>query len=268
MPDAARNLEAARSAADSINAELGSDLVDYKFLDLAALDSVADFVERWGNRPVSILINNAGVMACPLGHTKEGFETQFGTNHLAHFLLTVRLVPALEKGAPSRVISVSSAAHKMSDIDFDDPNFVERDYHPFQAYGQSKTANALFAVEFDRRYSQSGIRAFSVMPGVIRTALSRHMTPKLRQDLGFAQKDASAATDIAYKSVEAGAATSVWAAIATELEGYGGLYLEDCGVALPHGPDSRRGTGVAPHALDVSSAKRLWSLSERLVGLA
>ena len=265
---AARNLEAAQVTADTLNSELGAQRVDAQPLDLADLDSVREFAARWGDRPLSLLINNAGVMACPFGRTQDGFEIQFGTNHLAHFLLAKLLVPALEKGTPARVISLSSAAHRMSDIDFADPNFERREYHPFRAYGQSKTANALFAVEFDRRYRDRGIRAFSVMPGVIQTSLGRHMTPALREELGFVPKEPAAPDAIAYKSVEAGAATTVWAATARELDGHGGLYLEHCGVARPLAPDSPRGTGVTPYALDPRSAKRLWELSERLVGLA
>jgi NAD(P)-dependent dehydrogenase (short-subunit alcohol dehydrogenase family) len=261
---AARNLGAAKLVADKINDEEGRAAVDVMSIELDSLDSVREFSRRWGSRPLSLLINNAGIMACPFGRTKDGFESQFGTNYLGHFLLAVLLVPSLAAGASSRVISLSSAAHKFSGIDFEDLNFERREYHPFRAYGQSKTANALFAVEFDRRYRSRGIRAFSVMPGVIRTNLGRHMTPELRAEMGFASSPTSQEPTIAYKSVEAGASTSVWAATAPELENMGGLYLEDCAQAQPFSSELPRGKGVMAYALDPEAASRLWDVSERL----
>ena len=265
---AARNVAAASDVAAAINAKLGQTRVDVGELELGDLASIRSFAKRWGARPLSILINNAGVMGCPKGRTKDGFETQFGTNHLGHFLLTRLLTPSLEAGAPSRVIALSSAAHKYGSVDFEDPNFERRDYHPFTSYGQSKTANALFAVEFDRRYKDRGIRAFSVMPGIIKTNLSRHMTEEIRSEMGFTPKDPSENDVIAPKSVEAGASTSVWAATAPELASVGGLYLEDCAQAQPFSEDLPRGKGVMPYALDAEAAQRLWDVSDRLVGLA
>lgn len=265
---AARNLDAGRAVADDINARMAQPHVAVAQLDLADLRSVRDFAAAWGQKPLNLLINNAGVMACPYGRTADGFETQFGTNHLGHFLLTVLLLPALQAGAPARVVALSSAAHKFSDIDFDDPNFEHRPYRPFKAYGQSKTANALFAVEFDRRYRDRGIDAFSVMPGVIQTNLGRHLTPELREKISATPKTATATSPMTYKSVEAGAATTVWAATAPELAGRGGRYLEDCAEALPFSPDLPDSQGVMPHALDPETARRLWELSERMVGLA
>lgn len=264
---AARNTEAAASAAEEINAIIGAERVTFDRLELDELSSVSAFAERWGTRPLSLLINNAGVMACPQGQTRDGFETQFGTNHLGHFLLTILLRPALERGAPSRVVVLSSAAHRYSGIDFDDLHFERRAYHPFRAYGQSKTANALFALEFDRRFSDRGIRAFSVMPGVIKTDLGRHMTPQLRDEMGFAAAPAAQAPVIEYKSIEAGAATSVWAATAPELAGIGGAYLEDCAQAPAFSEDLPRGKGVMPFALDPEAALKLWDVSEKLVKL-
>ena len=208
-------------------------------------------------------------MACPEGKTDDGFETQFGVNHLGHFLLTVLLTPNLEKGAPSRVVSLSSAAHMAGKVDLDDPNFERRPYHAFTAYGQAKSANALFAVEYDRRYKNKGIRAFSVMPGVIRTNLGRHMTREIAAEIGLVKKEGeeSPFKNMHVKTPPQGAATSIWAAVGHELEGKGGLYLEDTNEAIPATKDTPRGQGVARHALDPETAKGLWTLSEKLVGL-
>lgn len=262
---AARNAEAARAVAEEINGEIAAERVAWDILELGDLSSVRAFAARWGDRPLSILVNNAGVMACPLGRTKDGFETQFGTNHLGHFLLSTLLLPALRNGAPARLVSLSSAGHMSSPIDFDDPNFHGRDYHPFRAYGQAKTANALFAVEFDRRHRDEGIRAFSVMPGVINTNLNRHMTAELRQELGI-QPGAKTGLEAMYKSPAQGASTSVWAAVSDDLDGHGGLYLEDNAEAVPWSKGLPRGVGVMPHARDPEAARRLWDLSETLVG--
>ena len=252
---AVRDLAAGARVAAEINGETGAERVSVDALELGSLASVRAFAARWGDRPVSLLINNAGVMACPQGYTEDGFETQFGVNHLGHFLLTELLVPALEKGAPARVIAVSSSAHGMSDVDFDDPDFRHRPYDAFKSYGQSKTANALFAVEFDRRYRDRGIRAFSLMPGVIHTNLGRHVPGS----------DWSAIEHLV-KTVEQGASTSVWAATAPELEGQGGLYLENCARAEPFVRGMPRGMGVMAYALDPDAARRLWTLSEEKVG--
>lgn len=262
---AARNEAAAREVTEQINDEIGAERVSWDSLELGDLASVRAFAARWGGRPLSILVNNAGVMACPLGRTKDGFETQFGTNHLGHFLLATLLVPALEKGAPSRLVSLSSTGHMYSPIDFDDPNYHSRAYHPFKAYGQAKTANSLFAVEFDRRYRDKGIRAFAVMPGVINTNLGRHMTPELREELGI-QPGSKTGLEAMYKSSAQGASTSVWAAASPDLDGQGGLYLEDNAQAVPWSKDLPRGVGVMPHALDPDAARRLWDLSEALTG--
>lgn len=262
---AARNEAAAREVAEQINAELGVDRVSWDIIELADLASVRAFAARWGDRRLSMLVNNAGVMACPLSRTKDGFEMQFGTNHLGHFLLATLLAPALESGAPSRLVSLSSTGHMYSAIDFDDPNYHSRAYHPFKAYGQAKTANALFAVEFDRRYRDKGIRAFAVMPGVINTNLGRHMTPELREELGI-QPGSKTGLEAMYKSAAQGASTSVWAATSPDLDGHGGLYLEDNAQAVPWSKELPRGVGVMPHALDPDAARKLWDLSEDLTG--
>ena len=264
---AVRDLAAGARVAATLNAELGEARVNVGHIDLGDLATIRAFAADWGDKQLSLLVNNAGVMACPQGYTKDGFETQFGANHLGHFLLGVLLTPALEKGAPSRLISLSSSGHQSSDIHFDDPNFRARDYHPFKAYGQSKTANALFAVEYDRRHRDRGVRAFSVMPGVISTPLMRHITPEMMAELSRNSGKAPAEAALKYKTPQQGAATSVWAATARELDGFGGQYLEDCGEAPPFSADLPRGHGVKPHALDPVSAARLWALSEEACGL-
>ncbi|WP_422059644.1 SDR family NAD(P)-dependent oxidoreductase [Sphingopyxis sp.] len=262
-----RDLAAGAAAARKINDAIGAERVTFGRIDLSDLASVRDFAKQWGDAPLSLLINNAGVMACPLQQTKDGFEYQFGTNHLGHFLLATLLVPALKKGAPSRLVSLASSGHQASAIDFDDIHFARRDYQPFVAYGQSKTANALFAVEFDRRYKSDGIRAFSVMPGVIFTNLGRHMSDETKAQMGYTSEAAEAAPDF-FKTIPQGASTTIWAATAPELEGAGGLYLENCSQARPHGPDTPRGTGVMKHALDPDDARRLWTESETMVAAA
>lgn len=270
----ARQLDAAADVAAGINAELGAERVRVEALDLADLASVRAFAERWGDRPLHYLINNAGVMACPLSRTRDGFEMQFGTNHLGHFLLSELLVPALTAAGGARVVSVSSTGHVYADIDFDDPNYERRAYRPFDAYGQSKTANALFAVAFDRRYQGRGIRAFAVMPGVIKSNLGRHMTPEMRADLGLGKPvrtekaaDTPPPPRLFFQEADVGAATSLWAATGAELDGCGGLYLEECAQAVPYDGAMPPRRGVAAFAIDPVSADRLWTLSAELVGL-
>ena len=262
---AVRDIAAGDKVAKAINAEVGAERVSVEVLELGSLASVRDFARRWGDRPLNLLINNAGVMACPQGYTEDGFETQIGVNHLGHFLLTTLLTPSLEAGAPSRLISVSSSTHQHSDVNFDDPHYRTREYSPFPAYGQSKSANALFAVEYDRRYRDKGVRAFSLMPGVIDTNLGRHVGPELSGRLAAQSAEIPPERRIRRKNVEQGAATTIWAATAPELEGHGGLYLEHCNQALPHADTLPLGEGVKPHALNPDSAARLWTWSEAQV---
>ncbi len=266
-----RNPEAGRQVAQSLRETTGNtDIHGDDQLDLASLKSVRDYTDRFlaTGEPVHILIDNAGVMACPFGRTADGFETQFGTNHLGHFALTLRLLPALRQAGSARVVVVSSSAHQRSDIHFDDPNYQNRPYDPWEAYGQSKTANVLFAVALNRRLSGEGITANALMPGGIPTNLARHLAPG-GSDAPWLNEDGSVKEEYRgfFKTAEQGAATTVWAAVGAELEGVGGQYLEDCAVAPVLNPaDAGEAgmSGVMPWAIDPDNAERLWHLSEEL----
>jgi NAD(P)-dependent dehydrogenase (short-subunit alcohol dehydrogenase family) len=238
--------------------------VETVLVDLASLASVrsasAELASR--HRSIGLLVANAGVMACPLSRTADGFEMQFGTNHLGHALFTAGLEAPLTAAAPSRVVVLSSAGHRQAGIRWDDPNYEREDeYFNWDAYGQSKTANALFALELDRRWSPRGVHAFSVHPGVIMTDLARHMTSEDFEWMASRRPGG----DFTFKTVEQGAATSVWAATAPELAAHGGAYLEDCSVAAPtDDPDSP--SGVRVWARDPEAASRLWDLTAELIG--
>lgn len=261
---AVRDLKRGQEVADAINREAGKAQARVEMLELGSLASIRDFAKRWGDQTLNLLINNAGIMACPQGTTEDGFETQFGVNHLGHFLLSVLLAPALVKGAhacgvASRLVSVSSGGHMICGVDFDDPHFRRRDYGEWKAYGQSKSANVLFAVGFDKRFRDQGVRAIAIAPGAIKTRLSRHLTPATWKEIGF-----DPPADY-YKTPAQGASTTIWAAVGRELEGVGGLYLDDC-QELPV-CSAERGQGcVAPHAVDPVAADRLWELSVRETG--
>ncbi len=232
-------------------------------LDLADLSSVRQAAGQIVELayPLQAIIANAGVMAPPFGRTVDGFESQFGTNHLGHFLLINLLVDLVASGG--RVISLSSVGHQFGDIDLSDPNFEHTQYDPIIAYGASKTANALFAVEFDRLHRRQGIRAAAVHPGGILTELARHMSAELIDRMiavGRAEADPDAPRR-GYKTPAQGAATSLWAAVTADADEIGGHYCEDCQVA----PVARKG-GVRPYAVDPERAQQLWTLSESLVG--
>jgi NAD(P)-dependent dehydrogenase (short-subunit alcohol dehydrogenase family) len=227
-------------------------------LDLSERSSVAHFVKRWSG-PLHILVNNAGVMASPLKRTAEGWEMQFATNHLGHFALTLGLQPSLAAAGGARVVSVSSAAHLRAGIDFNDIHFARRPYEPWIAYGQSKTANVLFAVEATKRWRRDRITVNALMPGAIRTALQRHVTEEDLQRL----RAAGGAAAVNWKTPEQGAATSVLVATSPLLEGVGGRYFEDCNEAGPNQPGTR--TGVAEWALDRAAAERLWDVSLEMI---
>ena len=269
---AARDLAKAKRATQQVLADAahgGSlELVE---LDLASLASVRACAQALlaQDKRFDLVIANAGVMACPLSHTADGFETQFGTNHLGHFVLVNRIVPLLASGA--RVVSLSSAGHRFANVDLEDPNFQHTPYAEFVAYGRSKTANALFAVEFDRRHRRDGVRATAVHPGGIRTELVRHMDPTVLQtmvDKINADHAARGEPPYSWKTIPQGAATSVWAGVVAAAEEVGGRYCEDCHVAKVV-EDTSVGDireGVRPYALDPETAKGLWALSEKMVG--
>lgn len=265
---AARKPDLGEEVANAINEEVGSKRVSFGMLDLSSLAAVRHFANVWGDRRVDLLINNAGVMASPLMRTADGFEMQFGTNHLGHFLLSVLLAPNLvaaakASGKRSRLVSLSSIGHRRAGVNFDDPNYEHRDYDKWEAYGQAKTANSLFAVGFDKRFKDQGVNANAVMPGGIMTPLQRHMSIEEQRAMGWLDENDKPREG--FKSTEQGAATSVWAAVGDELEGVGGLYLEDCNQAVPWSQE-RPWNGVMPHALDPEAADRLWDLSVKTVG--
>ena len=263
---AARDVAKNEAAAAGIRAAHPDAKLESLILDLGSLKSVraaaAEFMSR--NVPLHGLILNAGIMATPLGHTVDGFEQQFGVDHLGHFLLARDLLPRLVESAPARVVVLSSAGHRMGDVDFDDVNFERRDYEPFLAYGAAKTCNVLHAVEIDRRYRDQGVRAFAVHPGVIHTELSRYMTEETLTSL--ITRLSERPTAMAWKSPEQGAATSVWAATSSLLDGRGGEYCEDCNVSAVVPDDELDDGGVAARAVDPARASALWALSEKLVG--
>jgi NAD(P)-dependent dehydrogenase (short-subunit alcohol dehydrogenase family) len=250
---AARDLDKARAAAD----EAGFDL-DLVTLDLASLSSAraaADALLADG-RPFDVIIANAGIMACPFGKTEDGFERQFGTNHLGHFVFVNRIASLLKPGG--RLVVLSSSAHHYADVDLEDPNFDHTPYAEFEAYGRSKTANSLFAVEFDRRYKGKGIRAASVHPGGIMTGLSQYVTRDMLTAI-MESPAAAAAPKIVMKTIPQGAATSVWTAIVADPEEVGARYCDDCQVA-------KVDAGVRAYALNGETAKALWAKSEEMVG--
>ncbi len=265
---AVRNREAGEAAAADINRTATAGKTTVGHLDLSNLSSVRAFAAEWGQAPLHILINNAGVMACPQSYTADDLEMQIGTNHFGHYLLSVLLAPALmnggkAQGRPARLVELTSIGHRRSDIHFDDPHYRTRAYEKWQAYGQSKTANALFAVGFHARFKDRGVTANSVMPGGIMTPLQRHLTRE--EMIGMGWMDEAGTLAQGFKTPEQGASTSVWAAVGPEIEGVGGLYLENCAQAAPWSADAPYG-GVMPYALDPQSADRLWALSGRTTG--
>lgn len=265
---AGRDAAACASAVARLRAESPDTCVEFGELDLGSLASVRTFAHRYSGAgvPLHLLINNAGVMAPPLTRTADGFESQFGVNHLGHFALVEALLPALRHAGGARVVSLSSRAHRRGDIDFDDPNYRRRPYDPWQAYGQSKTACALQAVDVTSRYADDGITCNAVMPGAIVTGLQRHLPTDRLIAMGWADAAGNRTTPDGWKTVAQGAATTVWAAVSAELAGIGGRYLENCAVATPWTADEDPPTGhYLPYALDPEHAARLCALSVRLI---
>jgi NAD(P)-dependent dehydrogenase (short-subunit alcohol dehydrogenase family) len=258
---AVRDLDAGERTAADIIASTGNKQVHVGTLDLADLSSVRAFTSTWDG-PVHILINNAGIMASPLMRTPAGWEMQFATNHLGHFELARGLRAALVAAGGARIVAVSSSAHLRAGVDFDDIHFVRRPYDPWVAYGQSKTANVLFAVEASRRWAEAGIVVNAVMPGGIRTNLQRYVTDEELARMRAAATNGGDTTP-RWKTPEQGAATSVLVATSPLLAGVGGRYFEDCAEAGPNEPGTRR--GVAAYALDPDAAQRLWSVSEAML---
>lgn len=259
---AVRNVEAGEATAADIRATTGNHEVDVRALELADRSSVAAFVASWQG-PLHILVNNAGVMAVQERTlTPDGLELQFATNHVGHFALTTGLRPALAAAGGARVVSVSSSAHLRCPVLFDDHTFAFVPYEPFLAYGHSKTANVLFAVEATRRWADDGITVNAAMPGGIATGLQRHVAPDYLE-----QARRAAGASFTLKTVEQGASTSVLLAVSPLLEGIGGRYFDDCNEAdvLATRADSDGRHGVAPYALDPANAERLWELTERLL---
>ena len=265
---AGRDLAKGEAAAREIAAETGNANIEAIACDLGSLDAVracgSEARERFGK--IDLLINNAGVMACPYAETADGFELQFGTNHLGHFLLTRELMPLLENGERVRIVNLSSRGHHIAPVDFDDPNFDHRPYDKWQSYGNSKTANILFAVGLEERFGSKGIHAVALHPGGIVTNLGRHLdevdVAQMRERFGDPEETDKPQSN--WKTIPQGAATTCWAATCDELEGRGGVYCEDCHVA-PIDAEDVDG-GVRPYAVDTGNADRLWVLSEKLVG--
>ncbi|SDN07472.1 NAD(P)-dependent dehydrogenase, short-chain alcohol dehydrogenase family [Methylobacterium phyllostachyos] len=258
-------LVAARQPEAAMAATRGIDRVAVAALDLSDLAAVERCADRLlaAGRPIDGLINNAGLMACPETRVGPGWEAQFATNHLGHFALTLRLWPLLARGA--RVVCVSSAGHHIAGIDWDDVQSLSG-YDKWRAYGQSKTANILFAVHLDRLGRESGIRAFALHPGKIFTPLQRHLSQAEMIAQGWLDPEGRPA-DPTFKTPEQGAATQVWAATAPQLDGLGGVYCEDCDIAVRAETADRPFVGVKAYATDPDSAARLWALSAELTGV-
>ena len=261
----ARDLEKATKALSPLQ---GASVETLDLMDPASIDAFADGFLASG-QPLHILVNNAGTMANPLTRDARGYESQFSTNHLGHFQLTARLWPALCQAKGARVVSLSSVGHMQSGVDFDDWNFEHRAYDRWVAYGQAKTANALFAVAFDARGERHDVRAFSVHPGGVATDLIRHMSA---EEIGASKSRDAAGQPIIdpernMKTPEQGAATSVWCATSPQLDGLGGVYCVDCDIVSEIPGDSTAVRGVRPWAINPEYAERLWRLSEQLTGI-
>jgi NAD(P)-dependent dehydrogenase (short-subunit alcohol dehydrogenase family) len=271
---AARDLDKAETATAQVrkDAEDNGGSLELIAVDLANLKSIRACADKLlaKSEPLDVVIANAGVMATPFGHTADGFETQFGTNHLGHFVLVNRIASLIRPGG--RLINLSSSGHRFSDVDLEDPNFAHGTYDPFLAYGRSKTANILFAVAFDKRHRDRGVRAAAVHPGGIQTELGRHMDPSRLEEMVEQvnqQQAAEGKPPYQWKTIPQGAATSVWAAVVATADEIGGRYCENChvGNVVPNDVTiSPISEGVRGYALDPKAAEALWKKSEELVG--
>ena len=261
-----RSRDKGEAVAAEIRSSTGNVAVEVADMDLADFASVRAFADEFvrAGAPLYLLINNAGIMATPERRIMDGFESQFGTNHLGHMLLTCRLAPALLKGAPGRVVELSSIGHRRAPINFDDPNFQHHPYEKWEAYGQAKTANSLFAVGLNRRLEPRGVNAYAVHPGGIMTALQRDLSAAEIKAFGWV--DDEGRVNDRFKTVSGGASTSVWCATSPMLAAGGGVYCEDCNIAAAVPADDPSFAGVRPWAIDPDAAERLWTLSERLLG--
>ncbi len=265
---AVRNLEQGGAAVSELQSSYPNANVKVMHLDLADLTSVAKFAVDWiaTGAQLDILINNAAIMANPLTRTKQGWESQFATNHLGHFALTTALLPSLLKAGAvtgdARIVCLSSTGHKICSVDFDDIHFERREYNKWKAYGQAKSANALFALGLHLKYADKGITANAVHPGGIMTGLQKFLPIEEMRALGWLKAD-DTPLDI-FKTPPQGASTSTWAATAPQLKGRGGMYLEDCHQALPADPTNRI-SGYSPHIADPELALKLWDVSEKML---
>lgn len=263
----ARRVDAARAALDGMPGKI--EVVAMDLADLASVRRMGTELADTGE-PLHLLINNAGIMACPLGRIGAGWEMQFGVNHLGHMALYQSLEPALLKAERARVVALTSTAHAITDIHWNDPNFESDAYDKWQAYGQSKTANALFAMAVDARGEGRGLRAFSVHPGGIFTPLQRHLPDEEMVALGWKNADGTIPDRVKalFKNTEQGASTTVWAATSPQLEGKGGLYCENGDVGQLATDESARWEHVRGWACDPEGAERLWALSEKMLAEA
>jgi NAD(P)-dependent dehydrogenase (short-subunit alcohol dehydrogenase family) len=243
--------------------------IEIASMDLGDVASVRKFADDYleTGRDLDILINNAGIMATPFGRVGKGWETQFGTNHLGHMALALKLAPALQAAEGARVVALSSTGHIRSDVIWDDPHYTTRPYDKWEAYGQAKSANALFALGVDLLGREVGVRAFSVHPGGIFTPLQRHLTDEEMAALGWKNADGTIppAVQAMFKTPEQGASTTVWAATSPQLAGKGGVYCEDCDIARMAGPDSQRWQHAREWIADDARAQRLWDMSEKML---
>ncbi len=265
---AVRDTASGQEVAERIAASRGVAPPAVEQVDLLSMASVRAFAGRWGDRPLDLLMNNAGLMGPPLSRTEDGFESQMAVNYFAPFLLSELLLPSLaaakEQGGIGRAIIVSSGSHHLATLDTDDLNYERRAYDKFEAYGHAKLCANLLAVEYSRRHADVGVTMNAVTPGGVETKLGRHVTFEDAVKLGWINEDGTLPQG-RMKTVEEGAATPVWAAIAPELEGRGGLYLEDCAIAPIWSPPMPSGWGVTASSLDPEAARRLWQTTENLL---